>query len=99
MIAGAETGRTGGKSGKMEEERDGTGERGTLPQVVASVSRLPDPALELDRARDYGLFPWNGLPSPYLPYIHVALHKLHCTLPTFLPTAHLLSSINIRIEY
>lgn len=102
MIAGAGTGRTGerrkrdGKSGKVEEERDGTGERATLPQVVASVSRLPDPALELDRARDHGLFPTVYL---VLTYIHVALHKLHCTLPTFLPTAHLLSSINIRIEY
>lgn len=73
MIAGAETGRTGerrkrdGKSGKVEEERDGTGERGTLPQVVASVSRLPDPALELDRARDHGLFPTV---YPVLTYLH-----------------------------
>lgn len=69
MIAGAGTGRTGGKSGKVEEERDGTGERGTLPQVVASVSRLPDPALELDRARDYGLFPTVYLVLTYLTYM------------------------------
>lgn len=69
MIAGAETGRTGGKSGKVEEERDGTGERGTLPQVVASVSRLPDPALELDHARDYGLFPTVYLVLTYLTYM------------------------------
>lgn len=99
MIAGAGTGRTGerrkrdGKSGKVEEERDGTGERATLPQVVASVSRLPDPALELDRARDHGLFPTV---YPVLTYIHVALHKLYCT---YISTAHLLFSINIRIEY
>lgn len=101
MIAGAETGRTGerrkrdGKSGKVEEERDGTGERGTLPQVVASVSRLPDPALELDRARDHGLFP-TVYPVLTSSYIHVALHKLYCT---YICTAHLLFSINIRIEY
>lgn len=96
MIAGAETGRTGdGKSGKVEEERDGTRGRGTLPQVVASVSRLPDPALELDRARDHGLFP-TVYPVLTYRYIHVALHKLYCT---YISTAHLLFSINIRIEY
>lgn len=91
---GRETGERREERGNREE-RDGTEERGTLPQVVASVSRLPDPALELDRARDHagGLFPTV---YPVLTYIHVALHKLHCT---YISTAHLLSSINIRIEY
>lgn len=96
-------GKNGRETEERREEREGGGRTGrdggerdtaSLPQVVASVSRLPDPALELDRARDHGLFPTVYPVLTY--YIHVALHKLYCT---YISTAHLLFSINIRIEY